>query len=79
MLIIDDIFLSPLKGLLFIGKKINEIIEQELSDEGTIKERLMELQMQFEMDEIDEVEYDRREEELLQHLEAIRSNKTTPE
>lgn len=77
MLIIDDILLSPLKGLIFLGKKIDEIIEKEMSDEGKIKERLMELQLKYEMDEISEEEYDRQEEELLDWLEQIRTNKDT--
>jgi hypothetical protein len=73
MLIIDDILLSPLKGLVFLGKKIQELVNEEMSDEGRIKEMLMELQLKFEMDEIDEEEYDKREEELLQILEKIRT------
>jgi hypothetical protein len=73
MLIIDDILLSPLKGLVFLGKKIQELVNEEMSDEGRIKEMLMELQLKFEMDEIDEEEYDKREEELLKILEKIRT------
>ena len=75
MFIIDDILLAPLKGIIFLGKKINEVIEKETSDEGSVKERLMALQLQFEMDEIDEEEYDRKEEELLASLERIRKEK----
>ena len=75
MFLIDDILLAPLKGVIFIGKKINEVIEKEMSDEGSIKERLMSLQLKFEMDEIDEEEYDRREDELLKLLEKIREEK----
>jgi hypothetical protein len=75
MFLIDDILLAPLKGIIFIGKKINEVIENEMSDEGAIKEQLMALQLKFEMDEIDEDEYDRREDELLKTLEKIRENK----
>jgi hypothetical protein len=75
MLLIDDLLLAPLKGVLFIAGKINEVIEKEMSDEGTLKERLMELQLKFEMDEIDEEEYDRREDELLNLLENIRKEK----
>jgi len=69
------ILLAPLKGVLFLANKINEVIEKETSDEGSIKERLMALQLKFEMDEIDEEEYDKREEELLQQLEKIRAEK----
>jgi hypothetical protein len=66
---------APLKGVIFIAKKINEVIEKEMSDEGSIKERLMALQLKFEMDEINEEEYDKREDELLELLENIRKEK----
>ncbi len=66
---------GPLKGILFLAKKINEVIEKETSDEGAIKERLMALQLKFELDEIGEEEYDRQEDELLNLLEQIRADK----
>ena len=75
MFLLDDILLAPLKGVIFIAEQINEVIEKEMSDEGSIKERLMALQLQFEMDEIDEEEYDKREDELLETLERIRIEK----
>lgn len=75
MLLIDDILFAPLKGIIFLAEKINEVIEKETSDEGVIKERLMALQLKFEMDEIDEEEYDKREDELLKTLERIRADK----
>jgi len=75
MFLIDDLLLAPLKGVIFIANKINEVLEKEMSDEGSVKERLMALQLQFEMDEIDEDEYDRREDELLQQLDRIRAEK----
>jgi hypothetical protein len=75
MLLIDDILFAPLKGIIFLAEKINEVIEKEMSDEGSIKERLMALQLKFEMDEIDEDEYDKREDELLKQLEIIREKK----
>ncbi|MBU1615035.1 gas vesicle protein GvpG, partial [bacterium] len=59
----------------WLGQKINEVAEKEVSDEGVIKERLMELQLRFELDEIGEEEYDRQEEELLARLDAIRKAK----
>jgi hypothetical protein len=66
---------APIKGFIFLAEKINEIIEKETSDEGSIKERLLALQLKFEMDEIDEKEYDKREDELLKLLEKIREEK----
>lgn len=67
--------MAPFNGIIFIAKKINEIIEKETSDEGAIKERLMALQLKFEMDEISEEEYDKREDELLKLLENAREKK----
>lgn len=75
MFLIDDILLAPLKGVVWLGKKINDIIEKEMSDEGQIKERLMELQLRFEMNEVDEQAYKRQEKELLERLDAIRKAK----
>lgn len=75
MLLIDDILLAPLKGIIFLGKKIDEIVQREISDEGRIKERLMELQLKFEMDEISMEEYDKREGELLDMIERIQREK----
>ena len=75
MFLIDDILFAPLNGVIWLGKKIDEVAEREFSDEGLIKEKLMQLQFKFEMDEINEADYNRREKELLERLEAIRKAK----
>jgi len=75
MFLIDDIVLSPVKLVVWLGKKIDDIVQKELSDEGLIKEKLMQLQLRFEMDEISEEEYNRQEKELLARLETIRKEK----
>ena len=67
--------MAPIKGIIFLAEKINEVVEKETSYEGSIKERLMELQLKFEMDEISEVEYDQKEDDLLKLLENIREEK----
>jgi len=71
MFLIDEILLAPLNGVVWLGKKIDEIVERELSDDGRIKEKLMELQLQFELDEISEKEYKLQEKELVARLDAI--------
>jgi hypothetical protein len=71
MFLIDSILLAPLKGVVWLGKKLNEIAEAQLCDEGRIKEELMGLQLQFELDQINEQEYNEKEEELLARLDAI--------
>ena len=75
MFLLDDIFLAPLNGIVWLGEKINEIVEKEISDEGKIKEQLMKLQLRFELDEINEDEYKKEEEKLLVWLDAIRKKK----
>ena len=75
MFLLDDILLAPLNSLIWLGRKINDVVDKEFSDEGLIKEKLMELQMRFEMDEISEKEYNTREKELLERLDAIKTTK----
>jgi len=71
MFLIDSILLAPLKGVVWLGEKLDEIVDKELNDTGRIKEELMRLQLQFELDEISRQEYDRKETELLDRLDAI--------
>ncbi|MBI5747539.1 MAG: gas vesicle protein GvpG [Nitrospinae bacterium] len=75
MFLVDDILLAPLKGVIWIGEKLNELVEKEFSDEGRVKEKLMELQLKFELDKISEKEYNKQEAELLARLDAIRKTK----
>ena len=75
MLLIDDLLLLPVKGFIGIFKKVQEMAERELSDEDYIRERLMELQLKFELDEISEEEYTKQEKELMERLDAIREAK----
>ena len=71
MFLIDSILLAPLKGVIWMGEKLGDMAQKELSDKGRIKEELMRLQLQFELDEISQAEYDQKENELLDRLDAI--------
>lgn len=75
MFLIDTILFAPLKGMTWLAEKIKETAEQELYDEGRIKEKLMELQIKSELDEISEEEHKKQEKELLARLDAIRKAK----
>ena len=75
MFLIDDILLAPIKGVVWLGKKINDVVEKELYDEQSIKGNLMKLQLRLEMDEISEEEYKKQEKELLERLDAVRKAK----
>ena len=71
MFLLDSILLAPVKGVIWLGKKVNEVGENKLYDEGSIKEELMAIQLQFELDEISEHEYDEKEKELFDRLDAV--------
>jgi len=75
MFLIDSILLAPVKGVVWLGEKLNEVAERELNDDGLIKQELMELQLRFELDEISEQEYNEKESELLDRLDAIVKSK----
>ena len=68
-------FFLPLKGMVWISSKLRKTAKEDVTDEGGIQEQLLDLQMRFEMDEISEEEYDRRETQLMEKLEAIRRYK----
>jgi len=75
MFLVDSILLAPLKGVVWLGEKLNEMAEKELTDTGRIKEELMALQLKFELDEITEHEYNEKEKELLNRLDMITESK----
>ncbi|MGD8779225.1 MAG: gas vesicle protein GvpG [Ignavibacteria bacterium] len=76
MFLIDDILLAPLKGVVWLAKELSKIADKELNDEDVVKEKLMALQLQFQLDEIDEEEYNKREAELLDLLNEILKRKS---
>ena len=71
MFILDDILLAPIKGIVWIGKKIEEVAKRETSDKSKIQEQLLELQMRLELEEITESEYEKEETRLLKELNRI--------
>jgi len=73
--ILDDILFSPLKLTIWLGEKLGEAAYDEVTDESKIREGLLHLQMQFEMDEISEEAYGKQEARLMEQLEMIRKMK----
>ncbi|WP_295540618.1 gas vesicle protein GvpG [uncultured Thiohalocapsa sp.] len=72
MLLIDDILLSPYKGLLWIFEEIHNNAVEELEGEAErIRNELTDLYMMFEAEQIDEAEFDRREAALLDRLDEL--------
>jgi len=73
--IIDDILFSPLKLTIWLGKKLRESAYEEMTDESRIHEELLQLQMRYEMEEIDDEKYETEETKLMERLESIRKMK----
>jgi hypothetical protein len=67
--------LGPIKGLYFVGKKVRDMAIEELMDEDKVRQELRGLYVSLEKGEIDEQEFEDREEELVELLEEIMSYK----
>ena len=77
--VVDDILLGPVKLVKWLGEKLYESAEREVTDESVVQEELLELQMRYELDEITEDEYLKAEDRLMARLEAIREYKEEKE
>jgi hypothetical protein len=74
MFLVDDLLLSPFKGLLFLFRELHKAVQQEgLNEAENIRTMLGELYMMLETKRISEEEFDVKEKELLDRLEAIQS------
>jgi len=65
-------FFIPIKGVMWVGKKLKDTADAEITDKSKVQEELLDLQMRFEMGEVNEEEYVKKETKLLERLEAIR-------
>ena len=59
-------------GIYKLLETVYEYAEKELYDEDTLKKKLMELHVLFELGDVDETEYDELEEKLLEQLRIAR-------
>src|SRR3990167_8222645 len=74
MFLIDDILLSPVKGLMYLAKQIHKAAEEEFLDEENVSAELSELYMMLETGKITEEEFNNRESELLNRFEEVEKN-----
>lgn len=75
MLFLDDILLLPISGLKFIFRTLQQVAEEQYTDSGPAKERLLELQLQLESGEITEEQYAREEADVFRELREIEKRK----
>ncbi|MFE4826498.1 gas vesicle protein GvpG [Streptomyces sp. NPDC056672] len=63
--------LAPVRGFGWVVNQVIEVAEQEAYDTTPIERQLAELERELLEGRIDEAEFDRREDELLDRIEAI--------
>ena len=74
MFLVDDILLFPVHGLMRVFREIGNAVEQHSADEvQAIRRELTELYMRLETGKITEAEFDSKEGELLDRLDAAES------
>ncbi|HKO15308.1 MAG TPA: gas vesicle protein GvpG [Gemmatimonadaceae bacterium] len=64
---------GPVAGIRWTLGKVQQVVEEELTDDTPVKQELMELQMLLELGDIGDAEYARREAELMQRLRDVRA------
>jgi hypothetical protein len=64
---------GPVAGIKWSLGKVQQVVEEELTDDTPVKQALMELQMQLELGDIDDEEYVRREAELMARFREVRA------
>ena len=64
---------GPVAGIRWSLGKVQNVVEEELTDDGPIKQELMELQMRLELGDITDAEYVEREAGLMARLRDIRA------
>src|SRR6266480_2414497 len=63
---------GPVAGIKWTLGKVQQVVDEELTDDTPIKQELMELQMQLELGDITDEEYTSREAELMQRPRDVR-------
>jgi hypothetical protein len=64
---------GPVAGIKWSLGKVQQVVEEELTDDAPVKQELMELQMRLELGDIDDEEYVERESELMARLRDVRA------
>jgi len=74
MFLLDDLLMSPVKGVLWVFREIHDAAQQELAGESeAITAALSELYMRLETGQITEAEFDAQEKVLLDRLDRLQA------
>jgi len=72
MFLVDDLLMSPIKGVLWVFKEIHKATQQELAgEEQAITASLSELYMKLDTGQITEEEFSAQEKALLDRLDRL--------
>ncbi len=69
---IHKLFTAPFSLVIKVGQKVKEEADKELYDLSHIQQKLIQLQMMYELEEIPEEVYKKQEEELLIRYEIAK-------
>ncbi|WP_368502968.1 gas vesicle protein GvpG [Alkalihalophilus sp. As8PL] len=69
---IHKLISAPINLVIKIGEKVKEEADKELYDLNTIQQKLIQLQMMYELGEIPEEAYKAKEEELITRYEVAK-------
>jgi hypothetical protein len=74
--ILKHLLFWPVTGPTFLARfsleKVQGVVRDELTDEGRVKEALLDLQLRLELGDIDDAEYVREEAKLMDELREVR-------
>lgn len=80
MFLVDDLLMSPVKGILWVFQEIHDAAQQEMAGESeAITATLSELYMKLETGQITETEFDAQEAVLLDRLDRLQADEAAPE
>lgn len=80
MFLLDDLLLLPARGIMAIFREVQKAAEQEMeTGADTVRAQLCDLYLLLETKQISEAEFDDREHQLLDRLDAIEARHAATE
>lgn len=70
---------APVTGVLWIGKQLLDRADGGLSDKEALQKELLALQLAFDLGDVEEEEFEEREEALLLAIQAIEDEEAAEE
>ena len=65
-------FMAPMKMTTSLAEKVHDMAIDSMTDEQAVHRQLLELQMRYELGELEDAEFEREEQGLVRELDRIR-------